>query len=45
MTVMGFQATNGVYNSTVGLLVTLLIFALEGYSNSTLEYGPAGWST
>mmetsp|Transcript_27206 Transcript_27206/g.73516 ORF Transcript_27206/g.73516 Transcript_27206/m.73516 type:complete len:524 (+) Transcript_27206:89-1660(+) len=45
VTVMGFQATNGVYNSTVGLLVTLLIFALEGYSNSTLEYGPAGWST
>ena len=42
--VMGVHATNGVYNSTIGILLTFLVLALEG-SSGGLAYNPLGWCT
>jgi len=42
--VMGVHATNGVYNSTIGILLTFLVLAVEGYSSGGLAY-ESGWST
>jgi len=41
--VMGFHPTAGVYNSTVGILVTFLVLAVEGYASGGLGYDN-GWA-
>ena len=43
--VMGVHATNGVYNSTIGILLTLAFLAVEGFSSGGLKYNGAGWAT
>lgn len=42
--VMGVHATQGVYNSTIGILLTFAVLAVEGYSSGGLEYVD-GWAT
>ena len=43
--VMGVHATNGVYNTTIGILLTLAVLAVEGFSSGGLTYDNAGWSS
>ena len=43
--VMGVHATNGVYNSTIGILLTLAFLAVEGFSSGGLKYNGKGWAT
>ncbi|GMH75508.1 hypothetical protein TL16_g06782 [Triparma laevis f. inornata] len=42
--VMGFHATSGVYNSTVGILVTFFVLATEGWASGGLSY-INGWAS
>ena len=44
VTVMGVPATDGVYNSTIGILLTFAVLAVEGYSGGGLSYSVTGWS-
>ena len=41
--VMTFEATNGVFNSTIGVIVTFLVLAVEGFSGN-VKYNALGWS-
>ena len=41
--VMGQPATQNVINSTLGLLEAAIIFAVEGFSGSEIEYDIFGW--
>ena len=41
--VMGQPATQNVINSTMGLLLAGLIFAIEGFSGMEIEYDVFGW--
>ena len=43
VTVMSFEATNGVFNSTVGVILTFLVLAVEGFSGN-VGYDSEGWS-
>ncbi|GMH57371.1 hypothetical protein TrLO_g12679 [Triparma laevis f. longispina] len=43
--VMGVHATNGVYNTTIGILLTLAVLAVEGFSSGGLKYDAQGWAT
>ena len=45
VTVMGVSATGAVYNSTIGILITFAVLAVEGFSSGGLGYLPTGWST
>ncbi len=45
ITVMGIPASGGVYNSTIGILITFLVLAVEGYSSGGLQYSASGWAT
>ena len=45
VTVMSFEATNGVFNSTIGIILTFLVLAVEGFSGNVAYDSVTGWTT
>jgi ElaB/YqjD/DUF883 family membrane-anchored ribosome-binding protein len=44
VSVMGVHASKGVYNTTIGIVLTLLVLSLEGFSSANIKY-VNGWAT
>ena len=43
-TILGFPANNGVIGTIFGLLMTGVLFAIQGFATNGLSYDLLGWS-